>query len=214
MYSLTKHLTNKTITSNSFERCIRFLASYTRKDVEIPVPITGGHIAAQLWQGKTNPGSPSYSPIICMHGVQDNSCSFDPLIPLILKDNMTIISVDQPGHGFSSHTKGAGYDFLLDGVATISRVIKHYNWEKVSLMGHSFGSIMSFVFAGTNPEMVDRYIAIENLHVISRDTVKVARRTYKLLFQVEEKLTNPNIKQPSYPYDVLFNGCPKQGKGL
>ncbi|ODN03188.1 putative serine hydrolase [Orchesella cincta] len=213
MLGCTKHVFNKSINSKSFERCIRFLASYTRKDVEIPVPITGGHIAAQLWQGKTNPGSPSYSPIVCLHGVQDNSCSFDPLIPLILKDNMTIISVDQPGHGFSSHTKGAGYDFLVDAVATISRVMRHFNWEKVSLMGHSFGAITSFVFAGTNPDMVDRYIAIENLHVIDRDLLKTAQRTYKVLFQVEDKLTNPNIKQPSYPYDVLLQRVVKARRG-
>lgn len=87
-----------------------------------------------------------------MHGFQDNSSSFDPLIPLIIRDNMKIVSVDQPGHGLSSHLTGTGYDFLLDGLGAIHRVVRHFGWSKVTLIGHSYGSILSFVYAGTNVE--------------------------------------------------------------
>lgn len=110
-------------------------------------------LTAQLWEGKkcSETLQSSYpTPILFMHGFQDNSSSFDPLIPLIIQKNMTIVSVDQPGHGLSSHLTGAGYDFLTDGLATIHRVVRHFGWDKVTLIGHSFGSILNFMFTGTN----------------------------------------------------------------
>lgn len=41
-------------------------------------------------------------PIIAIHGWQDNAGTFDPLIEL-LPTNLSILCIDLPGHGRSSH---------------------------------------------------------------------------------------------------------------
>lgn len=41
-------------------------------------------------------------PIIAIHGWQDNAGTFDPLIELLPKD-LSILCIDLPGHGLSSH---------------------------------------------------------------------------------------------------------------
>lgn len=49
------------------------------------------------WWGPRNK-----QPIIAIHGWQDNAGTFDPLIELLPKD-LSILCIDLPGHGKSSH---------------------------------------------------------------------------------------------------------------
>jgi len=112
----------------------------------------------KLWKNlSTIPPEPNVSeqvitPIVCSHGWMDNCGSFDALIPQILEPNMTFFALDSPGHGLSSHTNATQYDVHFDAVVNLHRVMKHFNWEKITLMGHSLGAITSFIFAGCFPE--------------------------------------------------------------
>lgn len=47
-------------------------------------------------------GPKDKQPIIAIHGWQDNAGTFDPLIELLPKD-LSILCIDLPGHGRSSH---------------------------------------------------------------------------------------------------------------
>lgn len=47
-------------------------------------------------------GSKDKQPIIAIHGWQDNAGTFDPLVEL-LPTNLSILCIDLPGHGRSSH---------------------------------------------------------------------------------------------------------------
>lgn len=79
------------------------------------------------WWGPTDE-----QPIVAIHGWQDNSGSFDNLAQL-LPSNVAILSIDLPGHGFSSHLPdGQFYYVFWDGVIILRRIIKYYKWNKVS----------------------------------------------------------------------------------
>lgn len=79
------------------------------------------------WWGPTDE-----QPIVAIHGWQDNSGSFDNLAQL-LPSNVAILSIDLPGHGFSSHlSDGQFYYVFWDGVIILRRIIKYYKWNKVS----------------------------------------------------------------------------------
>lgn len=65
---------------------------------------------------------------------------------------MTILAIDLPGHGFSSHTMTTHYDNVIDSYYALIKTIQHFHWDKVTLLGHSMGSIASFTFAGLFPE--------------------------------------------------------------
>jgi pimeloyl-ACP methyl ester carboxylesterase len=71
---------------------------------------------------------------------------------MILNDNRTFFAFDLPGHGLSYHTKGIYYDFFLDGFTSLHKILKHFQWDKATLLGHSLGAVISFMFSATYPE--------------------------------------------------------------
>jgi len=129
---------------------------------------------------------------------------FDAIVPLILKPNMSVLAFDLPGHGFSSHTPVAYYDAFNDGFLSIHRVIRHLGWKKITLMGHSYGSELCYVFAGLYPELTDRYIALDNLGPSVLDPIKTIRRATISLFEYEKMAANGRLLQPSLPYEELL----------
>lgn len=60
--------------------------------------------------------------------------------------------IDLPGHGFSSHLpKGQEYFLFWDGVHFLRRIVKHFGWKEVTIIGHSLGGqigiqILSYQF--------------------------------------------------------------------
>ena len=66
------------------------------RDFEIPVP--WGVMAGQEWLG----GEGGH-PWIALHGWMDNCGSLDGVARLLAEAGHRVISLDLPGHGFSSH---------------------------------------------------------------------------------------------------------------
>lgn len=113
-----------------------------------------GHVVGR-WYGNRN-----VRPILALHGWQDNLGTWDRLIPL-LPQHIGVLCVDLPGHGQSSkYPKGALYH-AVDYVHIIIRIIKEYKWRKVSLLGHSMGGIVCFVYATLFPHTIDLLMQID-----------------------------------------------------
>lgn len=128
-----------------------------------------GHIAAK-WYGSTN-----VQPILMVHGWQDNAGSFDTLIPLLPSD-LSYLAIDWPGHGHSSHFPNGFYYHAIDFVPLLENIRQQYKWQQLSLIAHSMGSIISFVYASIFPENV-------NL-VCSLDTLKTQNINPKIIEQI------------------------------
>lgn len=105
--------------------------------------------------------------VLAFHGWLDNANSFLPLMEY--NKSFRVIAIEWPGHGHSSHRgEDASYQ-LLDYVYDVYALIKHNNWQKVHIVGHSLGAIVASIFAGTFPDMVDKLVLIEALGPISAD---------------------------------------------
>lgn len=100
---------------------------YKKEDFkEIQIPMPWGQISGKWW------GPRDQQPIVAIHGWQDNSGSFDNLAQL-LPSNIAMLSIDLPGHGFSSHLPyGQFYYVFWDGVIALRRIIKYYKWNKAN----------------------------------------------------------------------------------
>ncbi|XP_055549496.1 probable serine hydrolase [Wyeomyia smithii] len=122
--------------------------------VEIPVPF--GQISGK-WYGPSN-----IRPLLFIHGFTDNSGTFDRLIPL-LPAHASYLAIDLPGHGLSSDLPNGMMYHLADTSLHILRIMQTYNWTRVSLVAHSLGAIMSYIFIGLFPELVDLFVAIDAL---------------------------------------------------
>uniref|UniRef100_A0A1A9VT75 AB hydrolase-1 domain-containing protein n=1 Tax=Glossina austeni TaxID=7395 RepID=A0A1A9VT75_GLOAU len=92
---------------------------------------------------------------------QDNWGTFDRLCPLMPAE-LPILCIDLPGHGRSSHyLKGMRYFLFWDGICLIRRIVRKFNWKNITLMGHSFGGAVSFMYAASFLNDVDKFISID-----------------------------------------------------
>ncbi|XP_056630121.1 probable serine hydrolase [Diorhabda sublineata] len=168
------------------------------KEVEIPVP--WGYICGKWW------GSRDLQPIIGIHGWQDNSGTFDKLAPYITQQGLSFLCIDLPGHGFSSHIpKGLQYNLWYDGVYYVRRIVKHFDWKKITIIGHSLGGGIAFLYASIFPDEVSKYVSID----ISSPSVRNPKRILEFagihidkLFEYEKKTL---AHTPCYSYENMLD---------
>lgn len=145
-------------------------------------------------------GPQNTKPVLCLHGYQDNAGTWDTLAPLLPPD-ISLLAVDLPGHGLSSHIPAGNAYHVFDFVLAIQRIVKHYGWKKVSLMGHSYGSVCAFMYSALYAEQVEYYIALD---AVKPESIDPARRLIKHGKQFDELIhlesMNPS-STPSYTYE-------------
>ena len=137
----------------------------------------------------------------------DNAGSFDQLAPLL--NNSSILAVDLPGNGYSSWLPpGTPYGDVAY-LETLRLIARHFGWERIKLLGHSFGGVMCQNYARVDPVAVEFVIAIDWLPVITYMLYNLERR-HKLLregldrlIEMDEKLATS--EPSSYPEPVVLN---------
>ncbi|XP_044015513.1 probable serine hydrolase isoform X3 [Aphidius gifuensis] len=152
-------------------------------------------------------GSRSIQPIITLHGRQDNSGSFDPLMKLLISNNKnhSYLCLDLPGHGYSSHLREGQYYFMhWDCLILLRRIIKYYQWNKIKILGHSLGGAIGFLYAATYPDEIDLLISLD---IASPSVKKIPNLVTSTGNQIDkylkyEKLTLDNV--PCYEYDEML----------
>ncbi|XP_078045296.1 putative serine hydrolase isoform X2 [Augochlora pura] len=171
-----------------------------KRDVEeITIPVPWGHISGRLW------GSMDHEPIVALHGWQDNCGSFDNLIPL-LPHNMSVLCLDMPGHGLSSHYQKSQYYYLYwDGIILLRRIMKHFKWNKIKLLGHSLGGSISFLYAASFPDDVEFVISIDIAGPTVRNTTKTAAMTGAIVDKFLTYEAHDNDHVPSYTYEEALD---------
>lgn len=161
-----------------------------REVTEVKIPVPWGHVSGKWW------GSRDKQPILALHGWQDNAGTWDTLIPL-LPVEYSLLAIDLPGHGMSSHyPPGMHYYIFWDGISLIRRIVEHYKWGKITLMGHSLGGALSFMYAATFPDDVDRYISLDIASPSVKDTKKIVDNTGP---SIDTFLKYENLKPESIP---------------
>ncbi|XP_049957161.1 probable serine hydrolase [Schistocerca serialis cubense] len=179
--------------------CNKFFSTETarKEPEEIKIPVPWGHIAGKWW-GRTD-----IQPVIALHGYEDNAGTFDPLVPHLNVDGL--LAIDFPGHGHSSHFPVGKFYQFVDAVLTLRLITRHFKWNKVSLIGHSFGSATSLAYAATYPEEVDKYVSIECARTMLAVRPVVDVKAYQFadwIISVEDKMEKN--KPPSYTYEEIL----------
>lgn len=109
-------------------------------------------------------GSPDKPLLLALHGWLDNAASFIPLAQYL--SDYHIIAVEWPGHGHSMHREaGANYhitDYIFDLHALSGYLDRHYHCDKLTILGHSLGGIVSSLYAGTFSDRVEKLVLIES----------------------------------------------------
>lgn len=156
---------------------------------------------AGKWWGPKN-----VRPILALHGWQDNAGTFDRLIPLLPR-HIGYLALDLPGHGFSSRIPDGLFYSSAHVIHVMHLVQEHYKWKQMSLMAHSMGSIMSYLYASLFPEKCDLLIGLDALkphHHTSNE--KILNRLRKLGddFFLADLRNRRQLEPPSYTFDEII----------
>ncbi|KAK4298113.1 hypothetical protein Pmani_029526 [Petrolisthes manimaculis] len=166
---------------------------------EIKIPIPSGYIAGKVW----NEGGTS-TPILGLHGFMDNAGTWDTMAPLLPQCH-SLVSIDLTGHGLSSRYPIGGFGHLISYVIIVERVMQHFGWNEVNILGHSMGAGIGLLYAGTFPEKVKKLVMIDLIKPMSTPAADQPEKTalgISDLIKAESRLeSNP----PSYEYDVIID---------
>lgn len=70
-----------------------------------------------------------------------------------------------------------------DWCRMILYIKEHFNWDKVSLLGHSMGAVAGMRFATVFPDEVDFFIAIDSFLLEIHDSNKLVNQIYPKMLQ-------------------------------
>ncbi|OXU22392.1 hypothetical protein TSAR_005084 [Trichomalopsis sarcophagae] len=195
------------------------------KATELKLPVPWGHIAAKAW------GSPTDYPVLCVHGILDNAAAFDRLIALLPK-NLYYVSIDLPGHGFSTHfASGIPLDFF-NYLLTLRYILEELKWQSFYFIGHSLGGQLGTFYSLIYPGQIKRLILIEgvapliipNKNIISRirkvhDTTIEARNEKKNRWYTRDEVMytltcKRNVCLNTKAAEAIFNRSVSEDGGM
>lgn len=173
------------------------IRSVTDDPQEVRIKVPWGYIAGKWW------GPKHVRPILCLHGWQDNAGTFDRIIPLLPK-HVGYLAIDFPGHGLSSRVPDGMFYNNFESIPLLKYIKKIYKWDKISILAHSMGAVISYVYVGFYPDDVDMYIAIDSLKVIVRETTEYIESMPDQInsFLLADERNRNNSEPPSYPYEI------------
>ncbi|KAJ3642711.1 hypothetical protein Zmor_025469 [Zophobas morio] len=163
---------------------------------EIQIPVPWGHVAGKWW------GPTDKRPILTLHGWQDNCGSFNRLIPLLNPD-VGFLAIDFPGHGYSSRIPSGLYCHFADYLILVQYLVNYFKWPKVSLLGHSMGGIVSFMYTMVYPQNVDFLMCIDGAKpmIAENNIPRIARNITKFSRYVQFEMSDK--EPPSYTIEEI-----------
>jgi pimeloyl-ACP methyl ester carboxylesterase len=127
-------------------------------------------------------------PLVLIHGFLDHARSWDSFVAALEKKSskpMWIIAPDCRGHGDSGWVGAGGYYHFPDYLRDLECLLESLDVEKISLIGHSMGGTISFLFTGTFPEKVRKLVLVEGIGPIAMRFVDAPPRMERWLAELK-----------------------------
>lgn len=93
----------------------------------------------------------------------------------------------------------------VDNLYLLNFLCKEYGWDKISLLGHSMGSVLSFMFASVFPNKVDMVIQIDALKPHIYEPARVAKSFQERIenFMLADQRNQNKSEPPAYTYEDM-----------
>ena len=99
-------------------------------------------------------GEPSLPPIVALHALGNSAESWDQ-VAAVLGEKYRVLALDQRGHGGSARTSTCTFELMCDDLLYFANAM---NLERFTLLGHSMGGTVSYLFSETFPSRIERLI--------------------------------------------------------
>lgn len=125
----------------------------------------------------------------------------------MLPKDISILALDLPGHGLSSRIPDGMAYHSNDNLFFLNYLCKEYNWDKISIIGHSMGSVLGFVFASVFPERVEMLIGIDALKPHIQNPAKIPKFLEDRVdsFMLADQRNQEKSEPPAYTYEELVD---------
>lgn len=121
--------------------------------------VFGRRLAALEW------GEPGGRPVLALHGWLDNAASFLPLAEALVERgaSLHLVALDLAGHGQSDHRAADGEYNAWSDLPDIEAVLDQLGWERLALLGHSRGAMISTLYSAARPERIERVAWLDGI---------------------------------------------------
>ena len=135
-------------------------------------------------------GPQSGPPVILLHGFPENWRCWIRQLPALVDAGCRVIVPDQRGYNLSDKPKGVKAYSVYTLVEDVIGLIDALDYEKVNLVGHDWGAVVSWVLANKYPERL-HHLGILNVphpavmkKFLQRDLEQLRRSWYVFFFQL------------------------------
>ncbi|MFB6804128.1 alpha/beta fold hydrolase [Peribacillus butanolivorans] len=99
-------------------------------------------------------GEHSAPPLVALHALGTSAETWDQ-VAAVLGEKYRVLAIDQRGHGGSARTSTYTFELMSDDLLHFANAM---NLERFTLIGHSMGGTVSYLFAETYPSRIERLI--------------------------------------------------------
>lgn len=99
-------------------------------------------------------GDPSAPPLVALHALGKSAESWDQ-VAAELKGKYRVLALDQRGHGGSARTDSYSFELMCEDLLHFANAM---NLDQFTLIGHSMGGTVSYLFSEAFPSRVERLI--------------------------------------------------------
>ncbi len=128
--------------------------------------------------------------MILLHGFPENWRSWQHQIPALAAAGFSVLAPDLRGYNESGRPPLRSAYRLRHLVADVAALVRASGRGRAHIVGHDWGGILAWTFAGAHPELLDKLVILNAPHLrLYRETVwppsrQTLRAWYLLLFRI------------------------------
>ncbi|GAB6030916.1 hypothetical protein CHUAL_007744 [Chamberlinius hualienensis] len=134
--------------------------------------------------------------IVGLHGLLDNCGTFDRIAPL-LSPKYHFVCYDFPGYGRSTPYPPRGYQTKETYLVDYLRIIQHFGWKNVAILGHSLGGAAGMFVAAASFSTTNKIILLDPakpLSIVDKRSPDYLANFASIIMQVEDYPVNQRPK--------------------
>jgi 3-oxoadipate enol-lactonase len=108
----------------------------------------GVRLACRVW------GDPGGSAVVLLHGMGKSGSDWDAVARELARGHRVYVP-DLRGHGCSDRSQAYSFELMRDDLAAL---VEELGLDRCSLVGHSMGGVVAYLYAAAYPERVARLV--------------------------------------------------------
>ncbi|MGC9357934.1 MAG: alpha/beta fold hydrolase [Anaerolineae bacterium] len=158
---------------------------------DLPVAARSDFVSTDKVRLHTVIAGPEEGPLaVLLHGFPENWYSWRHQIPMLVKAGYRVVAPDQRGYNLSEKPPGASAYRMENLEADVVGLIRAFDRERATIIGHDWGGVVAWRLAMDYPEMVERLVILNAPHPeafareLRQNWKQRLRSWYALAFQI------------------------------